>query len=280
MIDLHLHTNASDGRLAPAELVERVAAAGITTMSVTDHDTVAALAAVRRVAVELGVELVDGIEITAVHEGRDVHMLGYFFDPADAALSEFLTKQRSDRVERVREIGLKLATLGVPISVDALLARAAQRPGASVGRPAVARALWKAGYVSSVQDAFDRYLAAGQPGFVPRTGSTPDAVIGVIHRAGGVISMAHPGVTKQPLLMAALVDRGLDAVEVYHSDHPPDVRQELAAFASEHHLLLTGGSDFHGDDGRGRPLGGVTLPLADFARLRDAATARRGLQSS
>ena len=271
LIDLHLHTNASDGRLAPAELVERVAAAGIRTMSVTDHDTVAGLSAVRRAASAFGVELVDGIEITAVHEGRDVHMLGYFVDPSDRGLAEFLAAQRANRLDRVREIGARLEVLGVPISVDRLIARAAARPGASVGRPAIARALWKAGFVSSVQEAFDRFLASGQPAFVPRRGSAPDEVIDVIHRAGGLASMAHPGVTRQPLLMAALVDRGLDAVEVYHSDHPADVRQGLAAFAVEHGLLVTGGSDFHGDDGRDRPLGGVTLPADEFARLRSSA---------
>jgi predicted metal-dependent phosphoesterase TrpH len=271
VIDLHLHTTASDGRLAPAELVERVAAAGITTMSVTDHDTVAGLGPVRRVAAEYGIELVDGIEITAVQDGRDVHMLGYFFDPSDRALAEFLAAQRSNRIDRVREIGSRLAALGAPISVDALLARAARRPGASVGRPAIAHALFKAGHVGSMQEAFDRFLAAGQAAFVPRTGSAPDEVIDVIHRAGGLVSMAHPGVTRQPQLMAALVDRGLDAIEVYHSDHPPEVRQELAAFAAEHGLLVTGGSDFHGEDGRSRPLGGVTLPEAEFARLRGAS---------
>jgi predicted metal-dependent phosphoesterase TrpH len=271
VIDLHLHTTASDGRLAPAELVDRVAAAGITTMSVTDHDTVAGLAVVRSVAEARGIEFIDGIEITAVHDGRDIHMLGYFFDPSDRSLADFLVQQRRNRIDRVHEIASRLAALGVPVSVDRLLARAAARPGASVGRPAIARALWKAGHVSSLQEAFDRYLAAGQAAFVPRSGRPPEEVIAAIHRAGGLASMAHPGVTKQPLLMAALADRGLDAIEVYHSDQTPEVRQELLAFAVERHLLVTGGSDFHGDDGRDRPLGGVTLPSAEFARLRAAA---------
>jgi len=271
VIDLHLHTTASDGRLAPAELVDRVAAAGITTMSVTDHDTVAGLAVVRSVAEARGIEFIDGIEITAVHDGRDIHMLGYFFDPSDRSLADFLVQQRRNRIDRVHEIASRLAALGVPVSVDRLLARAAARPGASVGRPAIARALWKAGHVSSLQEAFDRYLAAGQAAFVPRSGRPPEEVIAAIQRAGGLASMAHPGVTKQPLLMAALADRGLDAIEVYHSDQSPEVRQELLAFAVERHLLVTGGSDFHGDDGRDRPLGGVTLPSAEFARLRAAA---------
>lgn len=257
--------------MSPAELVARAAAAGLTTISVTDHDTVAAIAEATAVAAAANMRVVPGIEMTAVDEERDVHMLGYFFDPSDRALAEFLAAQRAHRLERVREIGARLEALGVPISVDRLIARAAGRPGASVGRPAIARALWKAGFVSSMQEAFDRYLASGRPAFVPRSGSAPGEVIDVIHRAGGLASMAHPGVTRQPQLMAALVDRGLDAVEVYHSDHPADVRQELAAFAVRHGLLVTGGSDFHGDDGRDRPLGGVTLPADEFARLRSAA---------
>ena len=120
MIDLHLHTTASDGRLSPAQLVARVAAAGITTMSVTDHDTVAGLAEVGTEASALGIRLVPGIEITSVADGRDVHMLGYFFDPGDSGLLDFLVGQRALRVSRVREIGARLAGLGMPIDVDAL----------------------------------------------------------------------------------------------------------------------------------------------------------------
>jgi predicted metal-dependent phosphoesterase TrpH len=274
LIDLHLHTTASDGRLTPATLVERVADAGITVMSVTDHDTVAGLADVRRAADAAGIALVDGIEITAVHDGRDVHMLGYFIDPADASFNDFLAEQRRRRVDRVREIGARLARLGAVIDVEALIARATHTPGASVGRPVIGRALVAAGHVGSLQEAFDKFLASGQPAFVPRVGESPSAVVERIHAAGGVASMAHPGVTKQPAVMAALVASGLDAIEVYHSDHPPDVQRELLSFAVERGLLVTGGSDFHGDDSRDRPLGRTTLPQADFDRLREAARRR------
>jgi hypothetical protein len=270
LIDLHLHTTASDGRLSPAALVARVAAAGITVMSVTDHDTVAGLADVRDAASAAGIELVDGIEVTAVHDGRDVHVLGYFIDPANHVFNDFLAEQRRRRVERVREIGVRLERLGAVIDVDALIARAAHTPGASVGRPVIGRALVAAGHVQSLQEAFDRFLASGQPAFVPRTGESPAAVVERIHGAGGIASMAHPGVTRQPAVMAALAGSGLDAVEVYHSDHSPDVQRELLAFAAERGLLVTGGSDFHGDDSRDRPLGRTTLPRADFERLRDA----------
>jgi len=275
LIDLHLHTTASDGRLAPADLVARVADAGITVMSVTDHDTVAGLAQVRQAADGALVTLVDGIEVTAVHEGRDVHILGYFIDPADDALAKFLAVQRHRRVERVREIAARLARLGIGLDIEALLAVAAKRPGTSVGRPVIARALIRAGHVASMTDAFERFLGTGQPAFVPRIGQSPAEVVAIIHAAGGLASMAHPGVTKQPAVMASLVAAALDAIEVYHSDQPAHMQRELREFADAHNLLVTGGSDHHGDDHRDRPLGRSTLPAADFERLHDRATRQR-----
>lgn len=278
MIDLHLHTTASDGRLSPEELVRRVVAAGITVMSVTDHDTLAGLPAARKAAEAAGVRLVDGIEITAVHDGCDVHILGYFVDVADERLAGFLQAQRSRRVERVQQIAARLATLGAVIDVTALLSTAAGMPGTSVGRPAIARELIAAGHAASIQDAFDRYLALGRPAFVPRVGPSPLEVVDLIHNSRGIASMAHPGVTNQPDVMRTLVKAGLDAIEVHHSDHPPELRLELHTFASRYALLETGGSDFHGDEDRDRPLGGVTLPAADFSRLEGASRNRRGIE--
>ncbi len=276
MIDLHMHTTASDGRLSPAELVRRVAAAGIRTMSVTDHDTLAGLPDVRSAAEAAGIDLVDGIEITSVHDGRDVHILGYFLDVSGAPLAGFLHAQRMRRVERVREIAARLAALGAPLDVTALLAAAQTRPGTSVGRPVIARALVASGHAASVQDAFDRFLAHGRPAFVARVGPTPVEVLQVIHTAGGLASMAHPGVTNQPEVMRTLARAGLDAIEVHHSDHSPARRAELHAYARRHDLLETGGSDFHGDEDRARPLGGAALPAEDYARLVEAARVRRG----
>jgi 3',5'-nucleoside bisphosphate phosphatase len=275
VIDLHLHTTASDGRLTPAELVDRVAAAGITVMSVTDHDTVAGLAEAREHATRAGVELIDGIEVTSVYAERDVHLLGYFIAPHDPALADFLAVQRARRVARLREIGARLAALDMHVDIEALLSAGTTRPGGSVGRPVVARALLAAGHVSSMEDAFERFLGFGRPAFVPRVGPSPRKVFEVVHGAGGLVSMAHPGVSRQPSVMLTLATFGLDAIEVYHSDHSTVVQRELLAFARQHQLLITGGSDFHGDDdSRERPLGGVTLPAVDLDRLRAAAAAR------
>ena len=282
MIDLHLHTTASDGRLTPAELVARASAAGLTTISVTDHDTVAAINEVVEVAKGVNMRVVSGIEITAVDDGRDVHMLGYFFDPSSASLAAVLEKQRALRVSRVREIGAKLATLGMVVDVESVLLAAAARPGSSVGRPQVARELVRAGYVTSVQDAFEKWLATGRPAFIPRTGPSPAAIVDAIHQAGGVASMAHPAVTRRDELIGPLVESGMDAIEVYHSDHTPEDQQQYQLIADRYGVLVSGGSDFHGEDPVMNPnrtrravLGVVSLPAEAFAALEQQASSRK-----
>ncbi len=262
-----MHTTASDGRLTPAELVDRVSAAGLTTIAVTDHDTTTSIDEVTRLAAARGIRTVPGIEITSVDEGRDVHMLGYFLDPHDPVLASFLEAQRKLRASRIAEIGSRLSLLGVPVDVEALLARAAAMPGTSIGRPWMARALVEAGHVASVAEAFDRYIGAGQPAFVPRTGSSPAAVIEIVHAAGGIASFAHPGVTRRDALLAPLAEAGLDAIEVYHSDHDDEARHRYRSLARRLGLASSGGSDFHGYGETRAALGLVALPAADFAEL-------------
>ena len=283
-----MHTTASDGRLTPVELVARAAAAGLTTISVTDHDTVAAIDEVTTAAQAVGIRVVAGIEITAIDDGRDVHMLGYLFDQQSAPLAELLVSQRALRTARVREIAARLATLNIFVDVESLLRSAAARPGSSIGRPQLARALVRGGVVASVQQAFDQLLATGKPAYVPRAGPEPATVIATIHAAGGVASFAHPGVTKRDELIGPLAERGLDAIEVYHSDHVPQDVTVYRGLATRFNLLVSGGSDFHGDPfdsptRHGHPralrargtLGIITLPPADLAALESRAQSRR-----
>jgi predicted metal-dependent phosphoesterase TrpH len=253
VIDLHLHTTASDGRSTPDELVREVAAAGITTFAVTDHDTVAGLAAAARAARGAGLAWVPGIEMTAVHHGRDVHLLGYFIDAADADLGAFLRHQREHRRRRVLEIVDRLARLGRPIDV-APLESAARGSGRSLGRPLVAASLVAAGHAASISDAFDRYLAEGRPAFVERIGSPPADIIGRIRAAGGLASLAHPGKLQRDDLIPGMVDAGLAALEVFHPDHGQDDVAHYEALALAHELAVTGGSDYHGA-GSGRVAG-------------------------
>jgi predicted metal-dependent phosphoesterase TrpH len=273
-----MHTTASDGRLTPAALVARAAAAHLTTIAVTDHDTVASIAEVTALGSKVGIRVIPGIEITAVDRGRDVHGLGYFVDAGDDDLAAFLIGQRELRVSRVREIAARLAGLNVPVDVENLLMEAATRPGSSVGRPQIARALVQSGYVPSVQDAFDVWLASGQPAYVPRSGPSPADVVKTIHEAGGLASFAHPGVTRRDDLLEPLVESGLDAIEVYHSDHSQEETATYRRMASRLNVLVTGGSDFHGEDpdkperAHRAVLGAIVLPKPYFVALESRAT--------
>lgn len=277
MIDLHLHTTASDGAFSPSELVARARAARLSVIAVTDHDTTAGACAARGPALDSGLELVPGIEISAVADGRDVHMLGYFIDPESPALAAFLDRQRAERRRRVAAIGDRLAALGCGVDVAAILDSAGD--GRTIGRPQLADALVRAGCVADRDEAFSRYLGFSAPAFVPRRGAEPAEVIGVVHEAGGLVSMAHPGVTRRDDLIAPLVARGLDAIEVRHSDHDEATEARYRAMAADLGILVTGGSDYHGETGRrAASLGSVVMPPADFEALRRAAGRARARQ--
>jgi predicted metal-dependent phosphoesterase TrpH len=264
VIDLHTHTNASDGRLPPGDLVREAWKAGLRVLGITDHDTLGGLTAARAAAASFGLTLVEGVEVTAVEAARDVHVLGYFVNPDDARLSQFFTTQRGRRVDRIREIGVRLSTLGAPVNVEQLVTACGEREHA-IGRPAVAAALVAAGYATNIGQAFDRYLSEGAPAWVPRTGPTVVEVLTVLHESGAVASLAHPVLYRADHRIAEWAAAGLDAIEVFHSDHDREAAARYQAMAAELGLAISGGSDYHGD---GRvPLGGVTLPEAEFERL-------------
>lgn len=273
-IDLHLHTTASDGRCTPDELVDRAARASLAVLAVTDHDTTAAIDEVRQLAAARGIEAISGIEITALDDGRDLHILGYFLDPRNEALDRFLSAQRGARLARAHAIGDRLAALGMPIDLAPVVARAAADSRRSIGRPLIARAMVDAGYVRDTKEAFDRWLGTDCPAFVPRSGAAADAVVGIIHDAGGLASLAHPGKMRREPPVALLARAGLDAIEVFHPDHDAALVDRYQTVARELGLLVTGGSDFHGDPAHGLEPGSVTLPAAEFERLRRAADDR------
>jgi 3',5'-nucleoside bisphosphate phosphatase len=268
VIDLHLHTTASDGRSTPDALVREVVAAGLTTIAVTDHDTIAGVEPVTAAARQAGLRVVAGIEITAVLGERDVHLLGYFIDPAHAALAEFLTRQRADRRRRLADILDRLAALDVHIDPAAIFDAEADRADRALGRPRVAQALVDAGYARDIKDAFARYLADGQQAFVPRRGAAPADVVAVIQRAGGLAVVAHPGTLQQDDLVRELAHDGLDGVEVFHPEHDAPAVERYRQLANEFDLAISGGSDYHGPgSGRSDALGQISLPVEHFDRL-------------
>lgn len=280
MIDLHTHTTASDGRFGPGDLVSRAGAAGVDVLSVTDHDTTAAAAAVASACALARIEFVPGIEVTAVVDGADVHVLGYFLDPASRSLNAFLAEQRERRVDRIRQMVERLAELGVTLDADEILGPSRDDSSKAAGRPWIARALVAAGVVSNTREAFDRYLKRGQPAFVARVGPLPAQVFAEIHAAGGIASLAHPGLLKRDDLIPSFAVAGLDAIEAHHSKHSADDTSRYLQIASHHDLAVTGGSDYHGDPSHDVVgIGGVSLPPELFHVVKERA-ARRATASS
>jgi predicted metal-dependent phosphoesterase TrpH len=213
-------------------------------------------------------QFVPGIEITAVCEEADVHILGYFIDTGSEALLDFLSVQRALRIERVTHIVDRLRALGIPLDADAIVQPALEDQARTVGRPWIARALVKAGFVQTTDEAFDRWLARGRSAFVPRTGAPPAEVIARIHAAGGLASLAHPALVDHDDWIPGFASCGLDALEAYHSEHSPDDTARYLGLAADLALAVSGGSDFHGDQSHGpaHP-GAVSLPAGDFERL-------------
>lgn len=256
VIDLHCHTTASDGTLSPAELVRRASLDHVDTIAVTDHDTVDGVEAAQRSGDQHGVRVVAGIEISARHATRNVHMLGYFLDPHLQELLDALEAVRKDRVDRAEKIVERLCELGFPLSMDDVRAQAA---GDVVARPHIARALVARGHVASVRDAFTPdLLSDGGRADVPKRAMSARDAIRVVREAGGAAVIAHPCVghhegeaQRVPLaLLEDLAGAGLAGVEVEHPDHPPLLRDELHRVANDLGLIATGGSDFHGEAGQ------------------------------
>ncbi|MEW5984519.1 MAG: PHP domain-containing protein [Acidobacteriota bacterium] len=263
MVDLHLHTTASDGLDSPAELTSRARLAGITTIGLADHDTVDAIPEMERLASEAGLAFVPGLEVTAVWEGSDVHLLAYFVDARSARLGEFLEDQRTDRLRRARLMAAKLTALGVPVDVDRLIARCR---GRVVSRPLLAQAMVEAGHVPDVAAAFDLYLGDGRAAYVPRVGASPGEVVSLVNADGGFVSMAHPGVTSRDGMIAVLAEAGLGALEAYHPDHTRSDRARYLSLARDLNLAVSGGSDYHGAGSHHADgLGVVGLTSAEFA---------------
>ena len=265
MIDLHLHTTASDGLSTPDALVARTEAAGLTTIAVTDHDTLAAVPAVRQAAARSGIRVIPGLEVTAVQDGQDVHVLGYFVEPGNPELEHFLENARADRRRRVQEMLDRLAALGMPVNWNPA-DDSHVTTGKALGRPLVARALVVAGHARDLADGVDQFVSHGRPAFVARRGASPADVIAIVNRAGGLSSFAHPGKLGLDALLPDLADAGLAAIEAFHPDHSAKDVAKYRGLATRLGLAVTGGSDFHGPGaGRVDALGEVVLPAEELA---------------
>jgi len=282
LCDLHTHSTASDGRVAPHELVRLADRCRLAAVALTDHDTIAGLADAA-VEAERFDELtfIGGIELSAAYGDGDVHILGYHVDPAAASLQQVAADLRSARDRRNPEIIARLQAMGVDITMNNVTAAAVRGGGRGVviGRPHIAAALIDKGYVKTVADAFDRYVGDRAPAYVTRDRPAAAEAIAAIHDAGGVAVWAHPvhlGFTnfaQCERVVRSLMVAGLDGVEAYHGDHNPLQTRMLVYLARRFDLVVTGGSDYHGPSrpdvrlGRPRVPAKVVGPLADRAKM-------------
>ena len=273
-IDLHTHSDRSDGTTSPAEVVLAAAAAGLDVVALTDHDTSAGWDEAATAVEEVGIALVRGMEISCKHAGRALHLLAYLPDPGHEGLLAELGLVLKGRDERLPRICAKLRAIGIDITEEHVAAHAVG--AAAIGRPHVADALVSLGVVSHRDEAFERYLSAGRPGYVQRYAPPLTRMLGLVRDAGGVPVIAHPwGRTDRSALLedglAELKELGLAGVEVDHQDHAPTQRDELRAIAANLDLIVTGSSDFHGAGKTDHDLGCNTTAPDQFDRLVELA---------
>lgn len=277
-MDLHSHTNASDGELSPEELVALARDRGLAVLALTDHDTTAGIERALAAAAQAGdIELVPGVELSTDIPGHEIHVLGYYVDWHDPHFLEMIKKFREGRIGRAEKMVAKLAELGAPVSFTRVQEIAGD---AAIGRPHVAQALLEAGHVATTREAFDLFLANDKPAYVEHYSLTPAEAVKLILRAGGVPVLAHPLSVEQ--YVPDLVKAGLLGLECYYPEYDEHKRRELLDLAKRFGLIATGGSDFHGLDKMGHMsgLGEVDVPWEVVERLkkaRERVSAIRGI---
>ncbi|MGB3212593.1 MAG: PHP domain-containing protein [Desulforhopalus sp.] len=273
-IDLHTHSTSSDGTMSPADLVTYAYKKGLTAIAVTDHDTIAGVDEALATGDNLGIEVVPGIELSVKYFDYNVHLLGYLFDYQDKKLHDALGQLQTGRVERNRKIIAKLNGLGLAIQFKELreIGGAGQN-----GRPHIAKLMIEKGFVRTMDEAFLKYLGQGRPAYASRYIYRAKEAIALIKDAGGIAVLAHPlqldkSVGNFPHILHQLCDMGLDGIEVYYPTHSRQFRKQLISLAEEYSLLMTGGSDYHGDIRPGTTLAGgknVSVPPELLVRMKE-----------
>lgn len=266
--DLHLHTIFSDGTYSPEELALRAREQGLGIVALTDHDTAEGCPRMAAACRAQGLEFITGTELTCELEGHELHLLGYFIDPANPPLGRAMRQFQAVRQQRIREMVRQLNALNIPLTAESVLDLAnCQSPG----RPHVARALVEGGVCRTVDEAFERFLKRGRPGWVPKFKIGAEDAIGLIHGAGGLAALAHPGLNRSDHLIPRLIEAGLDGLECFHSKHGPGVTRQYLGLAAQWGLLVTGGSDCHGLT-KGAPLIGTVKLAGEYVeRLKERA---------
>ena len=263
-VDLHLHSHFSDGTYKPAELAAHAQRCRLAAIALTDHDSVEGCEETARECATAGVEFIAGAELTAEQDENELHLLGYFIDILNPMLLTRIARCQVVRQDRIREMVARLNRLKVPLTAEAVFALANCR---APGRPHVARALVKARLCSSLDEAFERFLKRNRPAWVPKLKMSAEEAIDLIHQAGGVAVLAHPGLNRTDKVIPGLVEAGLDGLECFHTKHSTVTSEHYLELADRYHLLVTGGSDCHGLS-KGKPLiGTVRVPYQHVEKL-------------
>ncbi|MDR3377619.1 MAG: PHP domain-containing protein [Verrucomicrobiae bacterium] len=265
--DLHLHTQFSDGTFTPEELVLHAQQQGLACIALTDHDTVEGCERAAAACARVQMEFVTGAELTAEHADTEIHVLGYCVDTHNQVLLDRIGQFQSVRQRRIHEMVAALNRLGVPLKVEAVFALANCK---SPGRPHVARAMVKEKLIGSLDEAFERFLKRGRPAWVPKTKMSALESVELIHQAGGLAVMAHPGLNRTDEIIPDLVAAGLDGIECFHTKHSTVMSERYLEIAEKYGLLVTGGSDCHGYSKNKPLIGTVRLPYAYVEKLRAA----------
>lgn len=266
--DLHLHTHFSDGTYSPEELVAQAERFGFAAIALTDHDTVEGCVRTAVACRAAEIQFVPGTELTAEQDGNELHILGYCIDTTNPKLLLEIGKFQTVRQSRIREMVARLNQLHVPLEADSVFALANCR---SPGRPHVARALVNAGLCGSLDEAFERFLKKNRPAWVPKMKMSAAEAIDLIHQAGGVAVLAHPGLNRTDEVIPGLVEAGLDGIECFHTKHSTAMAERYLEMTDRFRLVVTGGSDCHGLS-KGHPLiGTIKVPFEHVEKLRARA---------
>ncbi len=273
VVELHTHSNMSDGMEPPEKLARRAKRAGIRILSLTDHDTVAGLSRAEAEAKRLGVEFVPGIELTCDHLGRSVHLLGHFIRPDAPRLAAQIKTHESARVKRMGEIIERLKDCGLAVDKKDFFAAYAHSP--SITRGQLGAYMLKKGFAASREEVFEKYIGESAPGYVQLDILSPFDAIELIHDAGGAATLAHPLLSECDDIVPALAEAGLAGVEVEHPSQDADAQRHYRKVAEEHGLLCVGGSDCHGIPHKRDRLGKFSQPLGTLLELSKRAKTRR-----
>jgi predicted metal-dependent phosphoesterase TrpH len=265
--DLHLHTQFSDGTFSPEELVWQAQKNDLACIALTDHDTIEGCARAKIACDAAAIEFIPGAELTAEHDDVEVHILGYFLDTQNKKLLVEIAKFQSVRQNRIHEMVAHINALGVPLKVEEVFTLANCK---SPGRPHVARTMVKAGFVANLDEAFERFLKKGRPAWVPKKKISALEAMELIHQAGGLAVMAHPGLNRSDEIIPALVEAGMDGIECFHTKHSTAMSERYLEIADKYHLLVTGGSDCHGFSKNKPLIGTVKLPYECVEKMKAA----------